>query len=541
MTEQKEEKNDAIVTFKKEIIACCKGLQHIRIIDLFGESFCVLQEVAKELGKKYVYYDYSNQYITQKTSNTQSQPTFPDFFAEVINSGVSNSMLVVDNIDKWFQLDHGIDSLLRKACGTLKDRNIIVLVSVKESDLPAEFGRIFRELEMPAPDRSQVKSYMSSAAEQLKGKEECKKGEIDVTYDDQVLDILVENCMGLQIQEIDQALRMKVSKNKGFNIKIAEPLLLDKAQRLASRGHKIVMSDVTVADVGDLGQLKEDTEGIKLAFSEFARLDGIPMPSGFILVGGSGCGKSLAAKMIASQLGGLLSEYKHEMDSLLGNSEKNFRRFLKTNVDIVKGTNRPVTIWFDEAEKLFGNTGGREASGDTQGRILQEFLTWLQWKTDNRISLFVLLTCNIVQILPAELLRPERFDAVYYVPLPGKRGRVEIFKIHISKILRNPEDFDLEKLACMTKDFSGAEIKNVIKLALIKAHRKRIIAADGKFDGKLSPLTTEDIIEIIKTKTPLAHSMSEQISLQRKWGEQFAVNASFPEPEATIMDSISFN
>jgi cell division protease FtsH len=77
---------------------------------------------------------------------------------------------------------------------------------------------------------------------------------------------------------------------------------------------------------------------------------------------------------------------------------------------------------------------------------------------------------NRADILDAALLRPGRFDRQITVPLPDRRGRIDILKVHArNKPLE--KDISIVKLATRTPGFSGADLANLLNEAAILATR----------------------------------------------------------------------
>ena len=139
------------------------------------------------------------------------------------------------------------------------------------------------------------------------------------------------------------------------------------------------------------------------------------------------------------------------------------------------------------------------------------FLTWLSEKT---APVFVVATANDISQLPPELMRKGRLDEIFFVDLPATEERPEIFRIHLAKRKRDPENFDLAALAEASQDFSGAEIEEAVISALYDAFYAR------------REVTTADILQSIQQTVPLAHTMDEHINRLRSWAEGRARNAS---------------
>src|SRR5262249_43241143 len=127
----------------------------------------------------------------------------------------------------------------------------------------------------------------------------------------------------------------------------------------------------------------------------------------------------------------------------------------------------PAILWVDEIDKAFaGSQGSGMTDGGTTARVFGTFLTWL---SEKNAPVFVVATANDISQLPPELLRKGRLDEIFFVDLPGKEERAEVFKIHLNKRGRDAARFDLHALAEASTGFSGAEIEESINSALYDA------------------------------------------------------------------------
>ena len=230
----------------------------------------------------------------------------------------------------------------------------------------------------------------------------------------------------------------------------------------------------------------------------------LPIPKGVLLMGVQGCGKSLAAKIIARELN--LPLYRLDLSSLyskyIGETEQNMRKALKVVEQL-----SPVCLWIDEIEKGFAASGG-DIDGGVSMRLLGTFLTWMQ---EHQSSVFITATANDISMLPPEFLRKGRFEEIFFVDLPDEQARETLFKIHLKKRSLKPEDFDIKQLAGMAVDFSGAEIEQAIISALYRA-------SSGK-----EPISTRHIIEQIESTKPLAVLKCEEITGLRAWAKERTV------------------
>ena len=123
-------------------------------------------------------------------------------------------------------------------------------------------------------------------------------------------------------------------------------------------------------------------------------------------------------------------------------------------------------------------------------------------------------TSNNISQLPPELLRKGRFDEIFFIDLPNREERKEIFRIHLKKRKRNPEDYDLEELSRLCRGYSGSEIEEVVISALYDA-----------FD-RGSDISQTILNEAVGTMIPLSQTMSEEIKNIRNWADLRARKAS---------------
>jgi SpoVK/Ycf46/Vps4 family AAA+-type ATPase len=242
------------------------------------------------------------------------------------------------------------------------------------------------------------------------------------------------------------------------------------------------------------------------AFSQKAREFGLPHPKGVLIVGIPGTGKSLTAKCIGAawdmpvlrmDVGALFGQY-------VGQSEANFRKAIKTAEAI-----SPCVLWIDEIEKGFGSASGSHDSG-TSARVFGSFLSWMSEKTS---QVFVVATANDVSALPPEMLRKGRFDELFFVDLPNAADRGEVFKIHLSRLGRDPDKYSVNELVEATDSFTGAEIEQVVIDGLY-------LAFDEERD-----LEDSDMLSAASRTVPLAVTMEKRISDLRKWSNGRALRA----------------
>lgn len=330
---------------------------------------------------------------------------------------------------------------------------------------------------------------------------------------------LVKAALGLTMQEAENAFALSMVTDGKLDINSVEHVLMEKQQIIQKNGLlEYVPQDPSIEDVGGLENIKRWLKKRNNSWMESATEYGLPAPKGLLLTGIPGCGKSLIAKAVSSlwQLPLLKLDMGKIFSGLVGSSEENMRKAIETAEAI-----SPAILWIDEIEKGLSGTNATGDSG-TSTRIFGTLLTWMQEKTK---PVFVVATANNIQALPPELLRKGRFDEIFFVDLPTKKEREEIFKIHIEKRLHSEKvkgnlvvnDALLSELADLSEGFIGAEIEQAVISGLFEA-----------FSEKRS-LRKEDIEKAIKQTIPLSITQAEQIRALREWANVRAVAATLKD------------
>ena len=381
----------------------------------------------------------------------------------------------------------------------LSMKNVIFLSPILK--IPGEFEKEISVVDYKLPDKEDLEQIVKSIAETVGEKQ------LEEIKDKDFLNKVVEAALGLTAEEAENVFAKSIVENGNFNLKT---ILAEKEQIIRKSGVlEYYHANENMKEVGGLEQLKEWLSKRGKAFSPAAREFGLPEPRGILLLGIPGCGKSLTAKAISSmwQLPLLKLDVGKVFSSLVGSSEENVRRAIATAESIA-----PSILWLDEMEKGFsGLSSSGQTDGGTTARVFGTFLTWLQEK---KSPVFVVATCNNVKELPPELLRKGRFDEIFFVDLPSKEERKDIFRIHLEKRHRDPNGFDLEKLAESTKEFAGSELEEIIVSALYDA-----------FDEGCD-LKQEHLEKTVAGMIPLSKTMGDQIKGIREWAKIRAKKAS---------------
>ena len=313
---------------------------------------------------------------------------------------------------------------------------------------------------------------------------------------------------GMTLDEVRHLMTRRMGQNN-LDIESTLPdVYEEKATALIKEGClDFIRKAVPVDQVGGLENLKEWVMSRKSLFSRQAFEAGIPLPAGILFMGVSGCGKSMAAKVISSawNLPLVRLDMNLVMSGAFGSPEYAFHHAIQVAEQI-----SPLVLWIDEMENSFGydslsgNTGGNSS-------IFSSFLTWMQEKPP---QVFVVATANRIEKLPAEVIRKGRFDQLFFLDLPTDEERRAIFRIHIKAYGADPETFNMNLLSVVTRDWSGAEIEQAVKSARIHAYQESRI------------FTEKDITYTTARTVPLSRTMDEQIKALRQWSLTRATPAS---------------
>jgi len=333
----------------------------------------------------------------------------------------------------------------------------------------------------------------------------------DVSLDEEGKEAFVKAALGLTSAEAENVFAKALVMDGKLERLDVDVVLSEKKQVVRKSGTlEYYESDARFANIGGLSALKDWLRKRKTSFSEKARAFGLPEPRGVLLIGVQGCGKSLAAKAVGAlwdlpllrfDVGSIFGRY-------VGESEGNMRKALAVAEAVA-----PCVLWIDELEKGFSGMSGGEDSG-TSARVLSYFLTWLQ---ERKKPVFVIATANDVTKLPPELLRKGRLDEIFFIDLPSRKERTEIFNIHLRIRNRDPEKFDIEQLVSDSVGFSGSEIEQAVIGSLYDA-----------FDADRD-INTEDITGVLEVTVPISRTMDHKIRELREWADERARPASFPE------------
>ncbi len=448
-------------------------------------------------------------------------------FMQVVNE---NAVFILKDFHVYFgvknrPIEYGIVRKLRDILSALKNGQLkknVIFIS-PQLLIPEDMQKEISMFEFPMPSVDEMT---------------CKIDEM-ISNNTMVANHLTEEdkeklskaALGLTLQEAENAFARAMVEGGQISLDDISVIFEEKNQVIKKTGIlEFVEGDLNLEDIGGLENLKRWLQKRKNTWLDAAKKYNIPAPKGVLITGVPGCGKSLTAKAMSAiwQLPLLKLDMGKIFSGIVGSSEENMRRAIHTAEAVA-----PSILWVDEIEKGLSGSNSIGDSG-TGARIFGTFLTWMQDKT---APVFVIATANNISNLPPELLRKGRFDEIFFVDLPTRKERRDIFAVHLKKRLKDKDiaknvivdgqisETLLDELADRTEGFVGAEIEQVVISALYEAF----------FHGR--ELLISDLKDVISNMVPLSVTQGEQIRALREWANVRAVAATTKEDLAAYAGS----
>ncbi len=300
-----------------------------------------------------------------------------------------------------------------------------------------------------------------------------------VTVDKEFTDFVKNRLKGLPIVHGDEISVMILGNSMDFKIIKTTPkgvVKIDRSTNLNISTETAVDRKVRVTyeEVGGLREkVKAMREIVELPLKHpelFARL-GVEPHSGILLYGPPGCGKTLLAKVIASESEANMFPINGPeiMNKYYGETEAKLRDIFKEAKD-----NSPSVIFIDEIDAIAPKR--EEAYGDVEKRVVAQLLALMDGLND-RGNVIVLGATNRPDSVDPALRRPGRFDREFEISVPNEEGRLEILEIH-TRGMPISEDIDLKGLSSELHGYTGADIKSLCREAALKSIRRYLPEID---------------------------------------------------------------
>jgi len=282
----------------------------------------------------------------------------------------------------------------------------------------------------------------------------------------------------------------RVAVNDSFGV---QTVLDDETDSRAQAMEVEESPQVTYDDIGGIDeQVREVREAVEdpLLTPELFEEVGVDPPSGVLLHGPPGTGKTMLAKAVANETDATFIK--------MAGSEL-VRKFIGEGSRLVRdlfelATERqPAVIFIDEIDAVAAKRTDSKTSGDAEvQRTMMQLLSEMDG-FDDRGEIRIMAATNRFDMLDEAILRPGRFDRLIEVPKPDEVGRAQILQIH-TRDMNVDADVDFEELAADLDDYSGADLASLATEAgmfAIRDDRTEVRMRDFR-DAKAKIEDTED-------------------------------------------------
>jgi SpoVK/Ycf46/Vps4 family AAA+-type ATPase len=249
---------------------------------------------------------------------------------------------------------------------------------------------------------------------------------------------------------------------------------------------------INFKDVGGMEKLKEEIR-LKiihpLTHPDLYKAYGKPIGGGILMYGPPGCGKTYLARATAGEINAnfISVGINDVLDMWIGNSERNLHALFEQ-----ARAHTPCVLFFDEVDALGASRADMRQHAGRQ--LINQFLSEMDGVKTSNEGVLVLGATNAPWHLDSAFRRPGRFDRVLFVPPPDAAARAAILRLQCRG--KPLEQIDYEALGKRTDNFSGADLKAVVDVAIEHKLSEALKA------GVPKPLTTKDLAGAAATLKP---------------------------------------
>jgi len=250
-----------------------------------------------------------------------------------------------------------------------------------------------------------------------------------------------------------------------------------------SRAQAMEVTESPEVEYGDIGgiddQIREVREAVEDPLDDPEQFEavGVDPPSGVLLHGPPGTGKTMLAKAVANESDATFIK--------MAGSEL-VRKFIGEGARLVRdlfelaGEREPAVIFIDEIDAVAAKRTDSKTSGDAEvQRTMMQLLSEMDG-FDDRGEVRIMAATNRFDMLDEAILRPGRFDRLIEVPEPNAEGRARILEIH-TQDMNVAEGTDVSEVAADLEGYSGADIASLATEAgmfAIRDGRTEVTQAD---------------------------------------------------------------
>ena len=352
----------------------------------------------------------------------------------------SSAILVLVNFHRFLQSAETVQALAQQIA-TGKANRAFILVLSPIVQIPVELEKLIVVVDHDLPGREQLEQIARGIA--------TEDGELP---EGDVLQTVLDAAAGLTRFEAEGAFSLSLVRHGHL---AADSIWELKSQTLKKSGLLQLHQGHERFDT--LGGLQAMKAFCLRSMRRQGHANPLKRPKGVLLLSPPGCGKSQFCKCLGSEVGRptLILDIGSLMGSLVGSTEANIRQALRI-VDAMS----PCVAMIDEIDKSFA---GVASSGQTDSGVTARlFGTFLSWLNDRTSDSYVVCTCNDISKLPPEFSRSERFDGIWFLDLPGRQQKDDIWNIYLKMF-----ELDPQQKRPRDEQWTGAEIRACCRLAAL--------------------------------------------------------------------------
>ncbi|KAK7511062.1 P-loop containing nucleoside triphosphate hydrolase protein [Phyllosticta citriasiana] len=277
--------------------------------------------------------------------------------------------------------------------------------------------------------------------------------------------------------------------------------VLPHIQPSSKREGFATIPDITWEDIGALGEIRKELKAAvvePIKNPERYKAVGITAPTGVLLWGPPGCGKTLLAKAVAAESKANFISVKGPelLNKYVGESERAVRQvFMRARSSV------PCVIFFDELDALVPRRN--DALSEASARVVNMLLTELDGLSD-REGIYVIAATNRPDMIDDAMLRPGRLETLLYVGLPAANERVEIMAALLRK---TPIDVSFAEYAKDCEGYSGADLSSLVRKA-----------GQTALERNSGTVTLDDFAKAREDVTPSVSDLKRYEALRKKLG-----------------------
>lgn len=376
----------------------------------------------------------------QSTDAGASDPLAAIRSVNALTAADSSAVLVLANFHRFLQSAEVVQALAQQIVTGKQNRAFIIVLAPAVS-IPPELEKLFVVLDHSLPDRAQLEEIARGIATE---DGELPKGD--------ALDTALDAAAGLTRYEAEGAFSLSLVRHQRIEPdavwELKEGMLKKSGLLQLHRGSERFDS---------LGGLQALKAFCLRSMRRQGHANPLKRPKGVLLLSPPGCGKSQFCKCLGTETGRptLILDIGSLMGSLVGSTEANIRQALK-----IADAMSPCVVMVDEVEKaLAGVAGSGSTDSGVTARLFGTFLTWLNDRTSD---CYVVCTCNDISKLPPEFSRAERFDALFFLDLPGRQQKDAIWDIYLKMF-----ELDADQPRPADDQWTGAEVRACCRLAAL--------------------------------------------------------------------------